>query len=450
MTRKKAKKETAPQTRSSKRYDPFIEKTLCEVFPPEWLRETAKETGLVKRERKIDPVIMFWVLTLSFGVRLQRTLASLKRSYTGRSGQKVSDGSWYERFTPELVLFMKTCVMHGIEHFARDEKRKLSDRLNIFKDVLIQDSSVIRLHEALADKFPATRARKVAAGVKVSLVVSAVADGPKSVAFHGERTSEINTLRIGSWVKDRILLIDLGFYKHHMFTKIMENGGYFVSRLKGTANPLIISTNRTCRGNSIDIIGKNINEVLPKLRRQVLDVMVEVPIKRRGYRGKQRGDTSVFRLVAIYNEEEKKYHAYITNIDCDTLGPDEVASLYGARWEIELIFKELKSKYALDLVKTKNPQIVEAYIWTAILTLLVSKNVHSLVRRRGEKAGKKAVRFTQLRWSNTFSENNTKLLDAIFAHLDIEFNLMTIHEVYDSDALDPHVNRKRFREEWWS
>jgi len=39
--------------------------------------------------------------------------------------------------------------------------------------------------------------------------VSAVANGPKSVALFGERVSEIKNLKIGSWVKDRILLIDL-------------------------------------------------------------------------------------------------------------------------------------------------------------------------------------------------------------------------------------------------
>ncbi|MDG6244829.1 MAG: IS4 family transposase, partial [Methanolobus sp.] len=55
----------------------IIEKNLCDIFSPDWLRQTANETGLVKRERKIDPVIMFWVLTLGFGVRLQHTLASL-------------------------------------------------------------------------------------------------------------------------------------------------------------------------------------------------------------------------------------------------------------------------------------------------------------------------------------------------------------------------------------
>ena len=58
-----------------------LENPHREIFSEGWLRETARETGLIKRERKIDPTIIFWVLTLSFGVRFQRTLASLKRQY---------------------------------------------------------------------------------------------------------------------------------------------------------------------------------------------------------------------------------------------------------------------------------------------------------------------------------------------------------------------------------
>ncbi len=90
-----------------------VEKDLCTVFSPEWLRKAAQEIGLIKRERKIDPTIMFWVLAMSFGVRLQRTLASIKRNYEKASNEKMSDSSWYERFTPELVAFLKLCVTHA-------------------------------------------------------------------------------------------------------------------------------------------------------------------------------------------------------------------------------------------------------------------------------------------------------------------------------------------------
>jgi len=431
-------------------HDPIFEQTLCEAFPPEFLEKTAKETEMIKRNRKVNPVAIFWVLVLSFGVGMQRTLASLKRSYEREGETALSDSSWYDRFSPEMVLYLKTCVIHGIEYLAKTEHRKLSDKLMHFQDVVIQDSTIIRLHKKLATKWPAARSRKVAAGVKVSLLVSAVANSMKSVSLFGERTSEIKTLRIGPWVKNHILLIDLGFYKHHLFTKIAENGGFFVSRLKGSADPLIVSVNSICRGRSVDVVGKRVSEVLPKLKRQILDVEVEVQIKRGRYKGKQRKDTVQFRLVAVYNKEAGKYHMYLTNISCDVLKPEEIASLYGARWEIELIFKELKSRYALDMIKTTNPQIIEALIWVAILTLLASRLIYNLVRRKAEAQGKEVIRFTHLRWSVIFSETADKHLTALLRYLNIKMDMMDFYSLYDNQSFDPHANRRRFREEWWS
>ncbi len=424
-----------------------IEKDLCTIFAPEWLRDTATESGLIKRDRKIDAVILLWVLVFGFGVRLQRTLASLKRSYEKSANTHLSDGSWYERFTPELVLFLKMCVLHAIEHFSKEANRNLKTKLSKFKDVLIQDSSIVRLHAKLSKKWPATRTRKVAAGIKVSLLVSAIADGPKRVAIYAERTSELKTLRIGSWIKDRILLIDLGFYKHQLFARIKQNGGYFVSRLKENADPVIVNVLRTYRGNSIDVNGKHIRDILPKLKRGVLDVEVEISFKRRIYAGKQRKDTEIFRLIAIFNEEEEKYHLYITNISSDTLPAEDIAKLYGARWDIELIFKELKSRYALDVINTSNPHIVEACVWVAILTLFVSRRIYSIVRRLNPK--KKMVRYTQLRWSTIFAENASDQLTAILRYCGIKRTFETVMDVYQSHALDPHVDRYRFKEEWW-
>ncbi len=425
-----------------------IEKDLCTVFSPEWLRKTAQETGLIKRERKVDPTIMFWVLVMSFGVRLERCLASIKRSYEKSSNKKLSDSSWYERFTPELVAFLKVCVIHAIEYLAQEQNRILNEKIAKFQDVLIQDSTIIRLHETLAKKWPAVRSRTVAAGVKVSSLVSAVADGPKRIAIYAESTNELRTLRIGPWIKDRILLIDLGFYKHQLFARIKDNGGYFISRLKGNADPLIIDVHNKCRGNSIDVIEKRISEVLPKLKRQVLDVEVEISFKRRSYNGKERKDSEHFRLVAVFNEDEEKYHVYLTNISKDVLGPEDIAKLYGARWDIELIFKELKSRYALDVVNTTNPQIVEAYIWIAILTLFISRRIYSIVRKHSPK--EKMVRYTQLKWSTIFAENADTQLTLILRFCGIERTFETVMEVYLSQALDPHVNRYRFREQWWA
>lgn len=433
----------------SPRFPPTLEDSLREMFPEEWLRQTAKETGLIVRERKIDPVLIFWVLTLSFGVRLQRTLASLKRGYEKEANKTLSDSSWYYRFTPELVEFLHQCVIHGIEELAKDPGRKLSKKLENFQDVLIQDSTIVRLHSSLADKFPAARTRKVAAGMKVGVMVSAVANGPKTVALYSEKTAEIKTLKIGPWIKDRILLVDLGFYKTQMFARVEENGGYFVSRIRKNMDPILVSVEEgLSKTKSKEFAGKTISECIKQLSGKDLDAVVKIKFKRRAYKGKQKQDEMTVRLVAVYNDEDEKYHIYITNIQKDILNAKDIANLYGARWDIELLFKELKSKYALDVLETKNVQVIEALIWTAILTLIVSRRIYSLVRNSITDPEKMA-RYTQLRWSTIFAENASDLLTVILYICGIQRTFETIMSVYESQALDPHVNRERFRDEWF-
>ena len=423
----------------------IIEEELSHLFSSEWLRNTAKETGFIKRERKIDPVLMFWTLVLGFGVQLQRTLAQLRRLYEERGEVHISPGSFYERFSPELVTFLHKCVVHGLENIAQGPKRVLNEQLQRFKDLVFQDSTVVRVNDKLAYKWPATRSRRVAAGVKVGMLVSAVADGPRRVALFPERTSEVKTLKIGPWVKDRILLIDLGFYKHQSFTRIKENGGFFISRLKGKVDPLIITSNRSCRGRSIDVVGKRFRDVESRLKREVLDVDVELQFKRRAYRGKKRADIQQFRLVAVYNVEAKAYHSYLTNIPTDDFNAKEIAILYSARWEIELIFKELKSRYGLDILPTANPDIVEALLWVGILTLIVSRRVYTLVYSANLE---NAPRYTHLRWATIFAEKAHRLLDAVLAYENINAGLMELFEVYGSQALDPNVKRTRLSDTW--
>jgi putative transposase len=444
-------KKTRKSNSKKQSFEPdVIEKDLCNLFTKEWSRKAAKETGLIKRERKIEAFVMLWTLVFSFGAHLPRNLANMKRKYEKASKKEIAESSWYMRFTPELVEFLKVCVTHAIEQLALEQNKVLSEKLAKFKDVLIQDSTIIRLHKSLAKKWPAARSKTVAAGVKVGMLVSAVANSPKSIGIYAETTNELKTLRIGPWIKDRILLIDLGFYKHQLFAKIKENEGYFVSRLKGSADPLITEVYNTCSGNSIDVKGKYVSEILPKLKRQMLDVEVEITFKVRNYNGKSKTkmDSERFRLVAVYNKDEEDYHVYLTNISKDDLTPEDVTKLYGARWDIELIFKELKSRYDLDVVNTRNPQIVEAYIWIAILTLFISRRIYNIVRKHNPK--EKMVRYTQLRWSTIFTENAGDQLTLILRYYGVERTFETVMNVYQSQALDPHVNRERFRDEWWS
>ena len=175
---------------------------------------------------------------------------------------------------------------------------------------------------------------------------------------------------------------------------------------------------------------------------------MKIKFKRRAYKGKQKQDEMRVRLVAVYNDEDEKHHIYLTNIQKDVLNAKDISKLYGARWDIELLFKELKSKYSLDVLETKNVQVIEALIWTAMLTLIVSRRIYSLVRNSTAHPEKMA-QYTQLRWSTIFAENASDLLTVILNRYGIQRTFETIMSVYESQALDPHVNRERFREEFF-
>jgi hypothetical protein len=55
-------------------------KMLNEMFSPEWPEATAHDVGLIKRNRKIDPVTLFWVLVLDLLQSLQPSLGSAWRT----------------------------------------------------------------------------------------------------------------------------------------------------------------------------------------------------------------------------------------------------------------------------------------------------------------------------------------------------------------------------------
>ena len=154
------------------------------------------------------------------------------------------------------------------------------------------------------------------------------------------------------------------------------------------------------------------------------------------------------RLVAIRDEESGEYHAYLTNIPPEMLTAEEIAALYRMRWEIELVFKELKSRYALDMIKTTNSQVVETLIWVAILTMLVSRRLHHIIRLSAP--AKKVARFTQLRWATVFIENASDLLTAILSFIGVRKSLELIASVYSSGAINPHVSRPDFTTECWA
>ena len=164
---------------------------------------------------------------------------------------------------------------------------------------------------------------------------------------------------------------------------------------------------RACRQGGVHI---RLKEVASRLKRDVLDVEVEVTFKRRVYGGIRRTARRRLRLVAVRLPESSDYRFYLTNIDPESLDAHAVAQTYAARWQIELIFKELKSHYRLEDLPTSKAHIVETLLLGAVITLLVSRRLLLAVQERLRRT---SYKMPEQRWAAIFAAAAPAILDIV-------------------------------------
>lgn len=281
---------------------------LARILPEAHIRREASRLEVVRREGKVDVHALVWAIVLGFQVGASRTLTGLRETYTRYAGHSLVASGFYKRLTRQLAALLKSLVQFALARTAGDVSRA-SGLLSQFEELLAIDSTVVRLHELLATPYAGCRTNTSKAAAKLHMVMSVVDGSPRRVKLTGERKSDVGVWRrLGPWVQGRLLLLDLGYYSFNLFNRIDANGGFFLSRTKANFNPVIVSANRRWRGASIDVVGKRLQDVLPRLLREHLDVMVEVSFDARAYRGHKTRRTRTFRLVAVRNDETQQHH----------------------------------------------------------------------------------------------------------------------------------------------
>ena len=86
-------------------------------------------------------------------------------------------------------------------------------------------------------------------------------------------------------------------------------------------------------------------------------------------------------MVGLLNEEEDEYHLYFTNLPCEDYSAPDRAARYRTRWEIELLFKELKSRFGLDKIYTTDAYVIEVLIIMAAISLMMSRVIVDELRK---------------------------------------------------------------------
>jgi putative transposase len=411
--------------------DASVEQVLTGLFPSAWIETQARVLGVVQRMRKIDPSALFWTLVLGFGTGAHRSMGSLRRAFCQAVGMQVARSSFYDRFTPQLVGLLQAGVVLASEALVGAHLSQ-EGLLELFRDVVIADGTVLRLWDLLKDTFPACAEGRAAA--KLHVVLSVFGHTATQIKLTSQRPNEGKLLSIGPWVQGRLLLIDLGFFGFRLFDRIDRNKGFFISRLKNTANPLIVDVYQTWRGNAIPLVGKRIQDVVNALHRQILDVQVQVNVQRRKYRGRCRTIKRTFRLVGIRHPQTGEYHLYLTNIPSPLVSARQIQALYSARWLVELLFDQLKTQYRIEELPSHQPYVVQALIYASLLTWMADQRMTQALGEQMNAASR--------RQAAVLAAFGPKLLEAVIKHLGGYQGTCSLTQLIQAELRDPNRNRQ--------
>jgi len=230
----------------------------------------------------------------------------------------------------------------------------------IKKQVKIFDSSTISLFKdimACVGRNPKNGKRK--GGIKIHTVINADEIVPSLVWFSPATTHDHRFLEKLKCDDNTIYVFDKGYNDYKAFKHFSEQKTGFVTRIKDNANYEIIE----------DI------EVSEKIHSGVLeDQIIEIEVNINKEISKLK-----LRKVRFYDRENKREFEFLTNLF--EMRADMIAALYKIRWQIELLFKQLKQNFPLKYFLGDNENAIKIQIYCVLIVNLLIAVIKKKLKR---------------------------------------------------------------------
>ena len=235
---------------------------------------------------------------------------------------------------------------HELISDSRSRKHpKWMDRLQII------DSTTISLFSNLIFKgvgrHPKTGKKK--GGIKVHTVIHANEGVPSDIRFTSAATNDSFMLKPSNLSKGDILAMDRAYIDYGKFEELSLRGVIYVTKMKKSLKYVINS-----------------------------DVMYQTPdglmeARAQNVTFSKRTNDGVIchnaRIITYADEKKHKLISLLTNdLDSD---PYEIIAIYRQRWEIELLFKQIKQNFPLKYFYGESANAIKIQIWVTLIANLL-------------------------------------------------------------------------------
>ena len=235
---------------------------------------------------------------------------------------------------------------HELISDSRSRKHpKWMDRLQII------DSTTISLFSNLIFKgvgrHPKTGKKK--GGIKVHTVIHANEGVPSDIRFTSAATNDSFMLKPSNLSKGDILAMDRAYIDYGKFEELSLRGVIYVTKMKKSLKYVINS----------DVMY------------QTPDGLMEARVQNVTF-SKRTNDGVIChnaRIITYADEKKHKLISLLTNdLDSD---PYEIIAIYRQRWEIELLFKQIKQNFPLKYFYGESANAIKIQIWVTLIANLL-------------------------------------------------------------------------------
>ena len=251
-------------------------------------------------------------------------------------------------------IYNKLLQQYG--HHLSDSRIK--DVIN--KQIEIFDSTTISLFKDIlrcVGRNPENGRRK--GGIKVHTVINVDETVPRMVWFTEAARNDHVLLEKLKLDANTIYVFDKGYNDYKAFRLFSDSQTGFVTRTKDNA---AYDTIESCA------IGDEIHSGVLE------DQIIEVTVKDGKGESKLR-----LRKVRFYDRVLRREFEFLTNLF--EMRPDLVAAIYKLRWQIELLFKQLKQNFPLKYFLGDNENAIKIQIYCALIANLLMTVIQKSVKR---------------------------------------------------------------------
>ena len=231
------------------------------------------------------------------------------------------------------------------------------------KRLQIIDSTTITLFSNLLFKGVGrhSKAGRKKGGIKAHTVIHANEGVPSDIKFTSAATNDSFMLKPSTLQKGDIMAMDRAYIDYEKFEQLTQRGVIYVTKMKKSLKYTIDSD----------------------MMYQTPDGLMEVRIQQVAFTKQLKGGRTIYhkaRIITHVDTKKRKLLSLLTN-DMES-DPDEIIAIYRQRWEIELLFKQVKQNFPLKYFYGESANAIKIQIWvTLIANLLLMVMQKELTRK---------------------------------------------------------------------